>query len=76
LQFFYNSGNSALKYLHTLKPTYIKIFLDRALAKTIFLYCHSQIARAMALFALTERLQKQFRKIVVSDCDITNLNYY
>ena len=30
----------------------------------------------MELFALTERLQKRFRKTVSSDCDVTNLNCY
>jgi len=30
----------------------------------------------MALFALTERLLKQFRKTVFSDCDVTNRNCY
>jgi len=34
------------------------------MARTIFLYYHSQIARATALFARKEWLRKQF-----SDCD-------
>jgi len=49
--------------------------LDRTLAKTMFLCYHSQIARAMPLFALTERLWKPFRKMTFSDCDVTNRNW-
>jgi len=30
----------------------------------------------MELFALTETLQKRFRKTVSSDCDVTNWNCY
>jgi len=37
---------------------------------------HSQLASAMELFALKERLQKHFRKTISSDCDVTNRNCY
>jgi len=48
-------------------------FSDRTLAKTIFLYYHSQIARAMALFALTDcgnSCERRYSVTVTSQIEI------